>query len=189
MATDRDALVFLLLRGGLRMIFEDGSEQEVIRKFLRSNDSVSDGLSITCKRRAGQQTAVNQEVWVHLSNLDVKVEEPELYWHLREGLQDRNNLQGDDCAASGRTLQLPRMGDAGESRGGRAAAQGGCATAERSAPEDALGQRLRHKAARLFRQRLGALQELPRSLCSPSRCAAGGRCTASARCGLRQALR
>ncbi|CAE7923095.1 unnamed protein product, partial [Symbiodinium necroappetens] len=81
--------VWPLVRG-LRMIYEDGSEQEVIRKFLRSNDSVSDGLSITCKRRAGRQTAVNQEVCVHLSNLDVKVEERELYWHLREGLQDFN---------------------------------------------------------------------------------------------------
>ncbi|CAK9068133.1 Uncharacterized protein (Fragment) [Durusdinium trenchii] len=65
---------------GLRM--DDGSEQDVIRKFLRANDTSSDGTSIECKRRFGQVTVVNQEVQIHVSNLDRSVQEAQLQEHL-----------------------------------------------------------------------------------------------------------
>ena len=71
------------------MEFDDGSEQDVIRKFLRASDSVSDGISIECKRRPGRQTAVNQDASIHVSNLDSAVQESELRAHLlKAGLRD-----------------------------------------------------------------------------------------------------
>ena len=39
---------------------DDGSNQDIIRKFLRANDSASDGTSIDCKRRIGRSTQVSQ---------------------------------------------------------------------------------------------------------------------------------
>ena len=62
---------------------DDGSEQDVIRKFLRANDSASDGTVIECNRRsAGGSTVVSQEAQIHVSNLEVGVQEADLYEHL-----------------------------------------------------------------------------------------------------------
>eukprot|EP00438_Fugacium_kawagutii_P027829 Skav201802 [mRNA] locus=scaffold1071:34155:36345:+ [translate_table: standard] len=67
-------------QGDLRM--DDGSDQDVIRKFLRANDSSTDGTSIDCKRRVGRSTAVSQDVHIHVSNLERSVEETQLREHL-----------------------------------------------------------------------------------------------------------
>ena len=61
---------------------DDGSDQDIIRKFLRANDSASDGTSIDCKRRIGRSTQVSQDVQIHVSNLDRTVQEPQLIEHL-----------------------------------------------------------------------------------------------------------
>ena len=61
---------------------DDGSDQDIIRKFLRANDSASDGTSIDCKRRIGRSTQVSQDVQIHVSNLDRTVQEPQLMEHL-----------------------------------------------------------------------------------------------------------
>ena len=61
---------------------DNGSDQDVVRKFLRANDSASDGTSIDCKRRGS--TVISQEVRVHVSNLDRSIQEAQLWDHLRQ---------------------------------------------------------------------------------------------------------
>ena len=61
---------------------DDGSDQDVVRKFLRASDTSTDGTSIDRKRRTGESTVVNQDVHIHVSNLERSVEEPQLLEHL-----------------------------------------------------------------------------------------------------------
>eukprot|EP00930_Biecheleria_cincta_P084640 TRINITY_DN74090_c0_g1_i1.p1 TRINITY_DN74090_c0_g1~~TRINITY_DN74090_c0_g1_i1.p1 ORF type:complete len:732 (-),score=129.13 TRINITY_DN74090_c0_g1_i1:289-2439(-) len=71
--------VWPLVRG---LCIDDGSNQDVARKFLNANSTSSDGTAIFSKSRRTCLTEVLQKVLVHVSNLASSVSEDDLGMHL-----------------------------------------------------------------------------------------------------------
>ncbi|CAJ1340119.1 unnamed protein product, partial [Effrenium voratum] len=73
--------VWPLVRG---LQLDDGSQQDVVRKFLRASNSQSDGTTILRKSRHGTfATEVDQRTRIHVFDLDYSVTEKELGEHLQ----------------------------------------------------------------------------------------------------------
>lgn len=70
--------VWPLVRG---LELDDGSHQDVVRKFLQASDTQSEGKMIE-RTGKSEATEVNQTVRLHVSNLDFSVSEEDLGLHL-----------------------------------------------------------------------------------------------------------
>ena len=70
--------VWPLVRG---LELDDGSHQDVVRKFLQASDTQSEGKMIE-RTGKSEPTEVNQTVRLHVSNLDFLVSEEDLGLHL-----------------------------------------------------------------------------------------------------------